>query len=84
MYLLNDFFVEELFRGKGISNVLMRQFKAYCLETGACGLSLETNISNVFVNNLYITTGFCLMEGTIFIFGSCKVSFSGTEKVKCI
>jgi GNAT superfamily N-acetyltransferase len=58
MWLLNDLFVEKSFRGCGISKLLIRQAQSHCLETSACGLSLETDKSNVIANNLYMVTGF--------------------------
>jgi GNAT superfamily N-acetyltransferase len=58
MWLLNDLFVEELSRGRGISKLLILQAQGYCQETNACGLSLETDKLNVIANNLYMATGF--------------------------
>ncbi len=58
LWLLNDLFVSENQRGRGISKKLIEQSKMHVIETGACGLTLETEISNVVGNNLYPATGF--------------------------
>ena len=63
LWLLNDLFVEEKFRGKGISAGLIEQPKKLCRETGACGLILETAKSNHIGNALSPKTGFQLDEG---------------------
>jgi GNAT superfamily N-acetyltransferase len=60
MWLLNDLFVENAHRGKGISLQLIDAAKAHCIETKACGLLLETAKTNVIGNKLYPKTGFSL------------------------
>ena len=62
LWLLNDLFVEERFRGKGFSIALIEKAKEWCYQTGACGLLLETAKSNTIGNNLYPRTGFVLDE----------------------
>ena len=60
LWLLNDLFVVENFRGKGISKQLIEKCKDVCDDTGACGLMLETAKTNKTGNSLYVKTGFIL------------------------
>lgn len=60
LWLLNDLFVDENHRGKGISTLLMDEAKKLCKKTDACGLILETAKSNFIGNVLYPKTGFSL------------------------
>jgi GNAT superfamily N-acetyltransferase len=60
LWLLNDLFVQENFRGQGYSIDLIEKVKEWCIETSACGLILETAASNNIGNKLYIRTGFTL------------------------
>ncbi len=60
LWLLNDLYVEEEYRQKGISIALIDKAKELCRETGACHLSLETSKTNMVGNNLYPKTDFQL------------------------
>lgn len=60
MWLLNDLFVQEAYRGRGISVQLIDAAKAHCKATKACGLLLETAKTNIIGNQLYPKTGFLL------------------------
>jgi ribosomal protein S18 acetylase RimI-like enzyme len=60
LWLLNDLFVSENYRGQGISILLIDETKILCKESNACGLVLETAKSNVVGNKLYPKTGFSL------------------------
>ncbi|MDV3737017.1 GNAT family N-acetyltransferase [Elizabethkingia anophelis] len=60
LWLLNDLYVEEEYRQKGISIALIDKAKELCRETGACQLSLETYKTNMVGNNLYPKTDFQL------------------------
>lgn len=60
LWLLNDLFVDENYRGKGISLSLINESKKLCKQTDACGLILETAKTNEIGNNLYPKTGFTL------------------------
>lgn len=60
LWLLNDLFVHEKYRGKGISKLLMNEAKQHCISTQACGVILETAKSNVIGNSLYPNVGFTL------------------------
>lgn len=56
-WLLNDLFVKEEYRGRGISKALLTQAKELCRQTGACGFTLETAKSNDIGNKLYPAVG---------------------------
>ncbi len=60
LWLLNDLFVDENYRGQGVSVLLIDEAKKLCKESYACGLILETAKSNVVGNKLYPKTGFSL------------------------
>ncbi|AQX83672.1 GNAT family N-acetyltransferase [Elizabethkingia bruuniana] len=60
LWILNDLYVEEEYRQKGISVALIDKAKELCRETGACQLSLETSKTNRVGNNLYPKTDFQL------------------------
>ena len=60
LWLLNDLFINENYRGKGVSILLIDEAKKLCKDTNACGLILETAKSNTIGNNLYHKTGFSL------------------------
>lgn len=60
LWLLNDLFVNSIYRGQGVSILLIDSAKKHCEETGACGLTLETAKSNEVGNKLYPKMGFTL------------------------
>lgn len=60
LWLLNDLFVVENYRGQGVSVLLINEAKKLCKETNACGLILETAKSNEVGNKLYPKTEFSL------------------------
>ncbi|MBT1705838.1 GNAT family N-acetyltransferase [Chryseosolibacter indicus] len=60
LWLLNDLFVDERFRGRGISLMLINAAKELCMKTGACGMFLETAKANNVGNQLYPRAGFTL------------------------
>lgn len=68
LWLLNDLYVLENFRGKGISKQLIERAKLRARENGACGIMLETAKTNDIGNNLYPATGFHLEEDSNFYF----------------
>ncbi len=53
LLMLNDLFVNEKFRGQGVSLALINRAKELCLQTGACGFMLETAKTNLIANSLY-------------------------------
>jgi GNAT superfamily N-acetyltransferase len=62
IWLLNDLYVDEQGRGRGISVQLIDACKQHCKETNACGLILETAKTNTIGNQLYPRAGFHLDE----------------------
>jgi len=68
VWLLNDLFVRESHRGKGISVLLIEAAKKLARETGALGINLETEKSNEIGNTLYPRAGFKLYEKENFYF----------------
>ncbi len=52
-WLLNDLFVDNKARGLGVGTLLLNQAKDYAKETGAKGVALETEITNVGAQKLY-------------------------------
>lgn len=68
LWLLNDLFVRENFRGKGISRLLINRCKTLARETQAKGLMLETEITNAVGNWLYPQEDFKLIDKSNFYF----------------
>ena len=59
-WLLNDLFVHPIYRGQGISKVLLAYAQTFAQETDSTGLILETAKTNVIGNSLYPGVGFVL------------------------
>ncbi len=66
IWLLNDLFVLESCRGRGISKSLIEAGKELARNTNAAGLSLETEKTNAIGNQLYPRCGFVLNEKSNF------------------
>lgn len=45
-YILNDLFVDEMYRGQGVATMLLKKAQDFCLEKECKGLALETAIDN--------------------------------------
>ena len=58
VWLLNDLFVDPAYRGKKIEKQLLDAAQNHCTATGAKGVSLETEQTNVVGNKLYPIMGF--------------------------
>ena len=58
VWLLNDLFVDPAYRGKKIGKQLLDAAQNHCTATGAKGVSLETEQTNVVGNKLYPIMGF--------------------------
>ena len=52
-WVLNDLFVSESARGRGIGTALLRECERLAVETGAAGLALETMKGNLTPQRLY-------------------------------
>ena len=74
LWLLNDLFVVPAFRGQGVSKTLIEACRTFASQTGACGLSLETEKTNNIANQLYISTDWELDEDHNFYFLSTNLS----------
>lgn len=72
LWLLNDLYVPEAYRGRGISKLLIEAAKQLAIETNACGLLLETAKDNTAGNRLYPSTGFTAEENSNFYFWTNK------------
>jgi ribosomal protein S18 acetylase RimI-like enzyme len=70
LWLLNDLYVLETARGKGISKLLIENAKDLSRRTHSAGLLLETAKSNDIGNKLYPKTGFVLDTGHNYYFWS--------------
>jgi len=57
LWLLNDLYVNEKFRKKGAAEALLERAKQLAVETGSCGLTLETANNNLLAQNLYEKNG---------------------------
>jgi GNAT superfamily N-acetyltransferase len=66
LWILNDLFVTENARGLGVSIALINKAKDLVMKTGAAGLNLETQKTNVVGNHLYPRTDFVLEEEFVF------------------
>lgn len=60
LWLLNDLYVNPVYRGLNVSVMLIDHAKQLARETNSVGLILETAKSNTIGNNLYLKTGFAL------------------------
>lgn len=58
LWLLNDLYINEDCRNKGIGKALIEKCKDLVIKTDACALCLETTKDNLAGNSLYTNTGF--------------------------
>lgn len=58
VWILNDLFVEEVYRGNGIAKLLMSTAENFARETGAIRIILATQILNVAAQALYELRGY--------------------------
>ena len=68
LWLLNDLYVKEEHRKKGIARMLIDRCKKLAKETNASGLMLETSKNNLEGNVLYPTEGFTIVDESNFYF----------------
>jgi len=65
-WLLNDLFVLQEHRERGISKQLIEKAKQLAIKTNAAGILLETEKTNIVGNKLYPATGFVINETSNF------------------
>ncbi|WP_026996118.1 GNAT family N-acetyltransferase [Flectobacillus major] len=58
VWLLNDLFVSADFRKGGVASLLVEAAYQYTLQSGACWLTLKTDVENVKAQALYDKLGF--------------------------
>lgn len=58
LWILNDLYVDENYRGKGIGTALLNKAKAFSIKTNARGIILETNLDNHGARKLYESHGY--------------------------
>ena len=58
VWILNDLFVDEGYRGKGVAKSLMSAAENFARETGCARIVLATQISNVAAQSLYESRGY--------------------------
>lgn len=58
IWILNDLFVVATRRRQGIARLLLATAKQYAQETGAIGMTLATQISNLSAQTLYESLGY--------------------------
>lgn len=62
VWILNDLFVEEDFRKRGVGKMLLDAAKDFAIKTKSKGLTLSTGIQNETAQNLYEKYGFIRNE----------------------
>ena len=58
LWLLNDLYVDEHYRRRGVGRALMERAERLARETGAVGLTLSTAVDNLRAQHLYEATGY--------------------------
>ena len=58
IWILNDLFVDENYRGNGVAKLLMKMAENFARETGAIRIILATQISNIAAQSLYESRGY--------------------------
>jgi GNAT superfamily N-acetyltransferase len=71
LWLLNDLYVNPVFRGKGLSLMLISQAKQLAKQTHSAGLLLETAKLNMIGNKLYPRAEFVLDQNHDFYSWDC-------------
>ena len=61
-FLLNDLYILEDYRGRGISKQLIHEAKQFAKETNAAWIMLETEKTNTVGNSLYPSCDFVLYD----------------------
>ena len=75
LWLLNDLFVADQARGRGVAGTLMARAEQFATEDGACGLELATAHTNLRAQRLYESRGWKLDE----VFRHYELAVGGRE-----
>ncbi|PSB00461.1 GNAT family N-acetyltransferase [Merismopedia glauca] len=62
VWILNDLFVEELYRNQGVAKLLMNAAENLARETGVIRITLATQGSNIAAQSLYKSLGYSQQE----------------------
>ena len=62
IWILNDLFVKEAYRRRGVAKLLMNAAKKYGHKTGALRIVLATQMSNIAAQKLYESCGYAKDE----------------------
>lgn len=62
VWILNDLFVEQAYRKKGVAKLLLSAAEGFARETEAIRIILATQISNTTAQALYDSLGYCKDE----------------------
>jgi GNAT superfamily N-acetyltransferase len=62
VWILNDLFVDEGYRGNGVAKLLMSAAENFAWETGSVRIVLATQISNIAAQSLYESRGYAKDE----------------------
>jgi GNAT superfamily N-acetyltransferase len=65
VWILNDLFVQEAHRKKGVAKLLMGAAENFARETGAVRIILSTQVSNIAAQSLYESLGYGELEGWV-------------------
>jgi GNAT superfamily N-acetyltransferase len=65
VWILNDLFVQEAHRKRGVAKLLMGAAENFARETGAVRIILSTQVSNVAAQALYEALGYGELEGWV-------------------
>jgi GNAT superfamily N-acetyltransferase len=65
VWILNDLFVQEAHRKKGVAKLLMDAAENFARETGAVRIILSTQVSNIAAQSLYESLGYGELEGWV-------------------
>jgi len=72
LYILNDLFVLENHRQKGVATKLMQRAEEFAKNNQACRLLLETNKGNLFAQKLYVKRGWIKEFNSIYFTYKCR------------
>lgn len=81
VWLLNDLYVADTARRKGVASALLDAAQAFGRNDGAHGLLLETQIGNASARALYEKQGWKLNEATVYYEFECRDCCHSSSRV---